>query len=132
MRQIGIGSLPQQGLSPAPALQAQCVLFKPFLYTGDNPSALQSCTANILFIPITFITAGWEWSDTGKGKERKKRQVSPKPFHMLQRRLCVCLYNTASHCSGTQNEEPPLTEGVSSVQDDRGCIHSATFRAAAL
>lgn len=51
---------------------------------------------------------------------------------MLQRRLRVCLYNSASHCSGKQKEEPPLTEGVSSVQDDRGCIHSETLQTVAL
>lgn len=61
---------------------ARCAFSKPFLYTGDNPSAPQSCATNILFISITLITAGRQWSDSEKRKEQREMQVSPRAFHM--------------------------------------------------
>ena len=69
---------------------AQCARFKLSLYIGDNPSSLQSCTANILFIFITFTMAGYEHRGRG-GWENAERQVSPEHVYMLQRCLCVCV-----------------------------------------
>lgn len=130
MRQIGIGSSPQQ--APAPALQLSVLSLS---LSCTQEIILPLCSpAPQIYYSSPSPSSQQDGSEVTQEKEKrgKRGRCLPRHFKCCRRRLCVCLYNTASHCSGAQNEEPPLTEGVSSVQDDRGCIHSATFRRVAL
>ena len=118
------------------SLPAAAARFKLFLYTEDNPSTPQSCTANILFILITFTTAGYEQRRRRRMREDGKTGVCPSySLHAAKRHpLCVCLhvcvYTTKSliGASSIQNEKSQATEGVPLfVQADIKRIAASTF-----